>query len=153
MSLKNGQAGFTLVEMLVSLALASLIVTALMSVYWSANSLFTRQSADSEAQYGARSAMQRVVDDVRVATLAPVVVDNNTKLVLTQSSGRVEYYRNTINNDLYRSFGGNVVPVAEGITYLYFSNAVNPLIITIEATVEGKPYRLSSSAAYRVGGN
>jgi prepilin-type N-terminal cleavage/methylation domain-containing protein len=153
MAVKKGEAGFTLVEMLVSLALASLIVTGLMSVYWSGNNSFTRQSANSEAQYGARSAMQRVIKDVRIATVAPVVLEDNTKLVLTQASGNVEYYRNPSNNNLYRSSGGTAVPVAEDISYLHFSDSVSPLKIIIEATVQNKPYRLSSSVAYRVGGN
>jgi prepilin-type N-terminal cleavage/methylation domain-containing protein len=146
------EAGFTLMEMLVALALASLVSTGLMSVYWSANHAFNRLSDYSDTQYGARSAIQRIVEDVRMATQAPVVKESNTKLVLTTPGGTVEYYRNAINNNLYRRSGGTAVPVAENITDLKFSNSVSPLKITVEAAVRGNAYRLSSGASYRVGG-
>jgi prepilin-type N-terminal cleavage/methylation domain-containing protein len=144
--------GTTLVEMLVALALSSLLMGGLISVYGSGSYIFAEQAAYTDAQYSVRSSVQQMEEDIRrAATVA--ILDNGAQLSLGIASGElVRYYQ--YNNQLFReditSQGTTRLPIAENISYLQFSGTARLVTIIIDATVAGKSYRLSTSVNPRL---
>ena len=139
--------GSTLAEMLVAMALASLILSGLMSIYWTGSNAFQRLSSTSDAQYAVRSATQKMMEDIRGAS-AVSIEEGGAKLILLTAAGEaVNYY--VANNQLYRD-GTAKVPIAENISGLSFSGSSSLVKITADATVNGRTYQLISSISPRL---
>jgi prepilin-type N-terminal cleavage/methylation domain-containing protein len=68
---KRGQRGFSLVEVLVSMAVASIIITALMQSLLSASDSWSRQSKHVTSQREARTALRLLADDLSSAVALP----------------------------------------------------------------------------------
>lgn len=58
------ETGMTLIELLIALALVSIIASGLISVYWCTASAFNREGLQAEAQYDARLALDKIISDV-----------------------------------------------------------------------------------------
>lgn len=139
--------GNTLVEMLVAMALASLVLSGLMSIYWTGSSAFQRLSANADAQYAVRSAIQKMGEDIR-GTSSVAIQEGGAKLSLLTAAGEaVDYYME--NNQLYRD-GIAKVPIAENISGLNFRGSSSLVKITADATVDGRAYQLISSISPRL---
>lgn len=144
--------GTTLVEMLVALALSSLLMGGFVSVYWSGSYIFAEQAAYAEAQYLVRSSVQQMAADIRRASTV-AILDNGAQLSLVSVSGEVvRYYR--YNNQLFRegitSRGTARVPIAENISGLQFKGTASLVIFSIEATVGGQSDQLSTCVNSRL---
>ncbi|MCX5780429.1 MAG: prepilin-type N-terminal cleavage/methylation domain-containing protein [Firmicutes bacterium] len=144
--------GTTLVEMLVALAISSLLMGGFVSVYWSGSYIFAEQAAYAEAQYSARSSVQMMAVDIRRASTV-AILDNGAQLSLVSASGElVRYYR--YNYQLFREGitgrGTARVPIAENISGLQFNGIASLVIFNIEATVGGQSYQLSTCANSRL---
>jgi prepilin-type N-terminal cleavage/methylation domain-containing protein len=74
--LKNDVRGFTLVEMVLALAISTIVLAAVYSVFTIANKNFTTQSAAASAQQNLRSAIRLMARDIRHAGLDPSDSDN-----------------------------------------------------------------------------
>lgn len=59
------EKGITLVELLVALALISIVAAGLISVYWIGASAYNRENLQVDAQYDARVAMDKISSDIR----------------------------------------------------------------------------------------
>lgn len=59
------EKGITLIELLVGLALISIIAAGLISLYWFSASAYNRENLQTEAQYDARVAMDKICKDIR----------------------------------------------------------------------------------------
>jgi prepilin-type N-terminal cleavage/methylation domain-containing protein len=57
--------GITLIELMVALALISIIATGLISLYWTTASAYNREYLQTEAQYDARVGMDKICKDIR----------------------------------------------------------------------------------------
>ena len=79
-SLKNNlfhsKTGFTLVEMVMALAISSIVLAAIYSVFSIANKNFTTQNAAANVQQNLRSAIGLMARDIRLAGLDPSGSDN-----------------------------------------------------------------------------
>jgi prepilin-type N-terminal cleavage/methylation domain-containing protein len=75
-SLKNNLRGFTLVEMVLALAISTIVLAAVYSVFTIANKNFTTQNAAAQVQQNLRSAIRLIARDVRHAGLDPSGSDN-----------------------------------------------------------------------------
>lgn len=75
-SLKNNRRGFTLVEMVMVLAISTIVLAAMYSVFTIANKNFTTQNAAANVQQNLRSAIGLMARDIRVAGLDPTGSDN-----------------------------------------------------------------------------
>jgi len=79
-SLKNNlfhsKTGFTLVEMVMALAISSIVLAAIYSVFTIANKNFTTQNVASNVQQNLRSAIGLMARDIRLAGLDPAGSDN-----------------------------------------------------------------------------
>ena len=65
--LVHKQTGFTLVELLVAMAIAGIVLAALVSLFVSTNKIFTVESKITDIQQGVRGAMQLMSKDIRMA--------------------------------------------------------------------------------------
>jgi type IV pilus assembly protein PilW len=75
-SLKNDFRGFTLVEMVLALAISTIVLAAVYSVFTIANKNFTTQNAAANVQQNLRSAIRLMARDIRHAGLDPSGSDN-----------------------------------------------------------------------------
>ena len=75
-SQKNSHRGFTLVEMVMVLAISTIVLAAMYSVFTIANKNFTTQNAAANVQQNLRSAIGLMARDIRVAGLDPTGSDN-----------------------------------------------------------------------------
>ena len=74
--LKNNLRGFTLVEMVLALAISSIVLAAIYSVFTIANKNFTTQNVAANVQQNLRSAIGLMSRDIRLAGLDPAGSDN-----------------------------------------------------------------------------
>jgi prepilin-type N-terminal cleavage/methylation domain-containing protein len=75
-SQKNNHRGFTLVEMVMVLAISTIVLAAMYSVFTIANKNFTTQNAAANVQQNLRSAIGLMARDIRHAGLDPSDSDN-----------------------------------------------------------------------------
>ena len=75
-SLKNNLRGFTLVEMVLALAISTIVLAAVYSVFTIANKNFTTQNAAAHVQQNLRSAIRLMARDIRHSGLDPSGSDN-----------------------------------------------------------------------------
>ena len=75
-SYNNNHRGFTLVEMMLVLAISTIVLAAMYSVFTIANKNFTTQNAAANVQQNLRSAIGLMARDIRVAGLDPTGSDN-----------------------------------------------------------------------------
>ena len=68
----TGPGGFTLVELLVAMAVASIMLAAMVSLFLSLNKSYTRQNAAAEVQQVTRAGVDFMAQSIRMAGLDPV---------------------------------------------------------------------------------
>lgn len=153
MNPKRDEKGTTLLEILVALALMSLVLTGMFSVYWAGSRAYTRQSASSDAQYCSRTAMQWMIRDIissKPFNGSPALNSDSLTLHIPMAGGEeaqeVSYYLSSTN--LRR----DNLAVMDNICYLNFvRDSGSELIkITVEARVNEQSCRLTSTARPRV---
>ena len=112
-SLKNNLRGFTLVEMVLALAISTIVLAAVYSVFTIANKNFTTQNAAAHVQQNLRSAIRLMARDIRHAGLDPSDSDNFGITYASQSKIRF-----TMDSEISGPFNGTVDEADwEEITY------------------------------------
>jgi prepilin-type N-terminal cleavage/methylation domain-containing protein len=96
-SLKNNFRGFTLVEMVMALAISTIVLAAVYSVFNIANKNFTTQNAAANVQQNLRSAIRLMARDIRHAGLDPSGSDNFGITYASPSKIRFTMDRDTFN--------------------------------------------------------
>lgn len=149
------EKGTTLLEILIALALVSIVVSGLFSVYWAGNNAFARQSDSSDAQYCARTAMQWIVRDIAGSLKSegsPALNSDLLNLYIPVAGvaepQEIAYF---LSEDNLRR---NNLPVMNNINYLNFQREAGKELIkiTIEARVNRQSCRLVSAATPRISG-
>ena len=113
LSLKNNLRGFTLVEMVLALAISTIVLAAVYSVFTIANKNFTTQNAAAHVQQNLRSAIRLMARDIRHAGLDPSDSDNFGITYASQSKIRF-----TMDSEISGPFNGTVDEADwEEITY------------------------------------
>jgi type IV pilus assembly protein PilW len=144
------ESGFTLVELLVSLAISVVILAGLTSVFMTTNEHYTEQSKLSDVQQGIRAAMLVMSRDLRMAGLNPANATCPGIYNATATGLNVKYdYNGDGSCDRDRTFqydgstnalnmqpstGGSMQVLAEDITSFSFSytpNATNVRMVNI----------------------
>ena len=70
-STRSGAGGFTLIEMLLAMAVGSIVAAAIFGVYIALNSSYTTQNAAADVQQDLRAGMDFMVEDLMMAGLDP----------------------------------------------------------------------------------
>lgn len=106
--MKNPKDGFTLVEMLVALLIASIISAAAYSIFTSVTRAYTAQSVASKVQQRVRATIDFMVRDIRMAGLDPL---------RTNSAGIVSATSTAFQFTSDKNMDGDINDAAEDITY------------------------------------
>lgn len=106
--LKDTPAGFTLIEMLVTLLIISIISGSAYSVFMSLNRSYTTQSVASGVQQRVRAAIDYMIRDIRIAGLDPL---------RTAGAGIISATATTLQFTADKNLDGDVNDAGEDITY------------------------------------
>lgn len=141
-----------MLEMVLALAIASLLFSVLMSIYLSGNKLFEELLADSNLQYSARSAIWSMEEDIRGASDLEIL-GGGSRIVLYTSTGETrEYY--LANGQVYRvvitNRGSAKYPIAENISNLCFQGDSNLVNISVQANIGSSNCLLLSNVHPRI---
>lgn len=85
-SVRNGGHGFTLVEVLIAMGIASLLLGSMYSVYSSSHKSFRVQEQMAEAQQNARAAIQLMTRDIVMAGYSTTPITNKGILFANSTS-------------------------------------------------------------------
>lgn len=89
-------AGFTLVEMLVSLAIVSIILVAVTSVFERSGRLYTTQNATAALQQELRAALDVIVTEARAAAYDPKKTED---FAIKTATSTIFRFRSDLNGD------------------------------------------------------
>ncbi|HEA67633.1 MAG TPA: prepilin-type N-terminal cleavage/methylation domain-containing protein [Desulfobacterales bacterium] len=131
---RNRSAGFTLVELLVVIAMISVMLAALVGLFTTLSKSYTTEEVKAEAQQDLRAAGDLMIRDIRMAGLDPTLsgnfgiikaedkeirftMDSDEDGAVTPSNFEDISY-NFIGNELKQSLdGGSFQPVIENVTF------------------------------------
>ena len=135
--------GFTLLELLLALALGLLVMSMMVLLTGSMTRAYECQQINTELQYTARMCHQVMREDLKEAA-AIQVLENGSKIKLLSCKGESIYYY-VQNNQLYQQ-GKAKVPVAENIRSVYFQELAPGLyLLSIRGEIRGQGYALSGA--------
>ncbi len=176
MSLKTRKTeqGFTLIEMLVSLAIGLVILGITMSLFFVQKDTFSRQDQLSEMQQNVRAAMDMIIRDMRMAGYDPAeagfvgigidTADSSTVTVYADLDGdgttngtdeTIEYYFN--NDQIARNTDASpIAEYIESLAFTYFDSAGNATttasgIRKIQVDILGRTRGTISTSGYGYG--
>lgn len=143
--------GFTLLEVLLVLALFSLVSSGLFLLNWAFFSSSERQAAICEANQYSRTAMHWIIQDIHSSYPVSTDMINSEQLVLyLPLEGKpAEEIRYFISDENLRR---NNLALVQNINYLSFNSNSDAelIIITVESSVNNHTYRLTAAARSRL---
>jgi prepilin-type N-terminal cleavage/methylation domain-containing protein len=137
--MKRGQRGFTLVEMLLGLAILSIIALAMAGTFlvaYRAVSTEARTIAADEAVSGASVWLTRDLNSAAALPVGTVNAGNTVTLTYGSPVVTVVYSVNS-TNDLVRTVNGTATTAARGITSIVLSAAGCYATVTIQPSATG----------------
>ena len=130
------QAGFSLVDILVGLAIASVLMVAVVSLFTTMGKSYTTQNVAADVQEVTRAGVELMSQDIRMAGVNPglasgvgIVAASSTNIQFTSDLNlngtiddtyeRITYY---LDGDqlMQQLFAGNPMPLVENVTNLNF---------------------------------
>lgn len=128
-------SGYTFVELLVSIALLSVILLGVYGVMETGNAVLVNDGGQVDMQQQARNALDRIVREVRASSIHTITVNNadsDTVTFTTPTSPNVKYYRS--GTDLVREYpAGTISKLASNIAHLKFTNSPGALTVKLRA--------------------
>jgi type IV pilus assembly protein PilW len=150
-SIEKRELGFTLVELLIAMALALIVLTSLASVFVSQRKTFDAQEQVAEMVQGARAAMDMISSELKMAGYDPTDVGivgvpySATQLQILadidddagtgvgdgdtgDTHENITYTYDSVNNQIDRDTGSGAQPFAENIqafTFQYYDKNLN----------------------------
>ncbi|MCR4321215.1 MAG: prepilin-type N-terminal cleavage/methylation domain-containing protein [Candidatus Brocadiaceae bacterium] len=136
-ALKNNERGFTLIEVVIGLAISLILMGVAVSIFNVQRKSYSLQEQVTEMQQYVRSAMDMIVRDARMAGYNPAgiaysgisVAQTGTMTIQADYDGSgiisgtetITYAYDAANNQIDRNAGGGAQPFAENIEALTFS--------------------------------
>jgi prepilin-type N-terminal cleavage/methylation domain-containing protein len=119
---RNRERGFTLLEVLIAMGIATLLLGSMYSVFTSSQRTFRVQEQIAEAQQNARAAIQLMSRDIIMAgySSASGIIDANKTSLTIQSRGTNISYSLYSSNRIGRTTGGTRQEVVERVRRLSF---------------------------------
>ncbi len=119
--MKKHNRGFTLVEVLVTLAIVSIVMTVVYVVYASSVRSYTTQDVAAGVQQSIRVGIEYVAHDIRMAGFAPTTGDNFG--IEEAAASKIRFTLDTIDTSLAPPDYNGVIDddASERITYLFDS--------------------------------
>jgi len=133
----KGKMGFTLLELLVALAIVSIVLAAIYGVFSVSSRNYTTQSVTVDVQQSVRVAMEIMVQDTRAAGLDPTLSDNFGIELATAT--KLRFTSDSIDTGL-GDFNGVVDDTnSERITYEFQANQLNQILYEGTASENSQP--------------
>jgi len=119
MNLEKHNKGFTLVEILVTLAIASIVMTVVYVVYTSSLRSYTTQDVAAGVQQSIRVGIEYMAHDIRMAGFAPV--KGSTFGIEEAGASKIRFTLDTIDTTLVPPNYNGVIndDASERITYIF----------------------------------
>lgn len=140
--------GFTLVELLVTLAILSIVLSAAFSMGSFGNKAFKKGESKSEVQSNLRLAADYITKQLRYASNVSLTNDDETtskietnEYIYIDSSGMLKHYANGVTNDIVKISNGDV---AKPLTFSTDAGT-NVVNFTLDGSSGKEAYSLSSS--------
>lgn len=131
--MRNNQRGFTLVELLASIAISGLIFGLVATMFFQMSTISGSGNDQLTAWHELQNVSDRLAIDCQMALTATV----SNGLILTYPSGPTVSYSLSGNN-LLRTSGSSVITLAQDITSLNFSIDGRLVSMNITCTVPGR---------------
>lgn len=153
--MKNNNKGFSLVEMIVSVAVMSLIMIIATTMISNASRYFEKQAAMVELQNEAQLVTNYLSEAIMEATDMEFIYDSSTgsgvyKLYKTDSKGnqRIMYYDNATTSLYMVTFKDNAEPVPEAYSDIGFlvSDEVQGIHVTFDCGYSTSPEEIPTNA-------
>jgi type IV pilus assembly protein PilW len=142
------ESGFTLVDMLIGLAMASVILVAIISLFVTLGRSYTTQNVAAQVQQVTRAGIELMVQDIRMAGVNPLKTsgvgvvnasastiqissDLNLNGVIDETYEQITYYLNG-NRLMQQLFAGPPQPLVNNVTnlsFVYLDENNNPTAI------------------------
>lgn len=142
---KNNKA-FTLIEVLLSIAISSIIIIVAFSVFHAGSISWEKIEEKADVNQNARIVMETIISDIRRCNKADVISDERIKLHFGEFE-IVEYYLEGTNVFREKNTGKN--QVAYNIQKLKFTNNEGVITLLIEGKYNDQKMDLKSSAKPR----
>ena len=152
MKTNRSQVGFTLVEVLISLAISALLLASL-ALAFNASATNYRENQDTvEAVNSARQALTRMTTQLRTGSGISITGSNSECAFTTAASQSISYVYNSTDDKLYLDSGGSQKMLCQNVTSMSFTGtpAADPndyKSIQISMTVESGNTQYPMSAA------
>lgn len=145
----NNQEGFTLLEVLLALAIGSIVLMGLFSVFWSASNAYEWGATSVDIQYMARRAVSDMEKDIKEATSINIDQESKKLLLNEESENEIAYY--VKNGNLIKAYKKASLPIAENVNEIEFIQLESGLVeVMVEVESGGKKYKLYNSVYPRV---
>lgn len=145
--LKNSEQGFTMIEMLVSIALGLFVLGIAISVFYIQRKTFTLQEDLTNMNQNVRTALDMISGDVRMAGYkvgGTLTVSDASTITFTVGSTTISYNYDNADMEIERDEGAvggavNYDPIADNIESLAFTYDTDPNNdITVGITIVGR---------------
>jgi prepilin-type N-terminal cleavage/methylation domain-containing protein len=137
----RAERGFTLVEMMIAMAIMSVIAVAMAGTFLVANRAVSGEArviAADEAISGASLWLTRDLNSANAVPGGPVTISAGNPLTLAYGSPAVSVVYSVDNNrDLVRTVNGTATTAARGITSVTISSAGCYATVTIQPSATG----------------
>ena len=124
MRVHRSHTGFTLVEVLMSLAISALLLTSLAIAFNASATSYQENQATVEVVSNARQALVRMTTQLRTGS-GIVFTESNTKCTFNTSDGTsISYEYSSADNKLYLESGGSDKLLCQNVTSMSFTGAL-----------------------------
>ena len=106
--MKNNKCGFTLIELMIAMAIFSMVMTAVYGVYISSSRTCTLQNASAAAQQSVRLGIELMAQDIRMAGFDPAGAGNAGIQVATVNKIEVWADRNYDRDTIPSNISGSI---------------------------------------------
>ena len=116
----NNKTGFTVVELLIALAISGILLTAVALAFQSSITNYTENEDMFKTINGARQALCRITSQLRTAEAVMISEPNNQCTFITPDSHTYTYDYRSADKKLYLIDGGNDYLLCDNVTDMTF---------------------------------
>jgi len=139
MIIRNNR-GFTLVELLVAMAISGIVITAIYTTYQSQQKSYTAQEEVAAMQQKLRAALYYMTRQIREVGCNPTCIKTNPPGIVTASANLIEFTSDLRGSTFGSSPDGDMDDSYEHVTYsLYSSGGIQKLGVKSTETAPYQP--------------
>ncbi|NLB53321.1 MAG: prepilin-type N-terminal cleavage/methylation domain-containing protein [Syntrophomonadaceae bacterium] len=137
--------GMTAVEVLLALALSSIIISLLFMIFYLFTNAYKINITAIDAQYNARMVATNINKDIRSAKQIALIGDR--RIVITGETEKISYY---LERDTVYRHSETKIPIAEKVAALSFNQQENLISFSVTSGLIGNKYTLNAVCSNRI---